>query len=71
MHKVTLWITAILAVTTLLFAYHLNVVGTSGNAAPNPACATATATASASTTGTATATADPDCATTAKPGENK
>jgi hypothetical protein len=67
MHRITLWITAMLAVTTLLFAYHLNLAGTSGKAAPNPACATATATA---TTG-ATATADPDCAATAKPGENK
>ena len=76
MHKTTLWITAMVAVVTLLFAYHLNLAGTTGKAGQDPACATvtATATAAASATATATATAaatDPDCATTARPGENK
>ena len=65
MHKITLWIIGMLAVATLLFAYHLNVTGTTRDAAPNPACATATASAAA------TATANPDCTATAKPGENK
>ena len=62
MRKITLWITALLSVGVLLFAYHDNLAGTTSKQdGGNPACATTIATLSA----------NPDCATGSKPGESK
>jgi hypothetical protein len=71
MRRITLWITATLAVTALLFAYQANLAGAGGksgdsrNSSSTPTAGTASAPAKAGDT------APGDGTRTGKPGENK